>query len=140
MAGITGRSGRKPFVPTADHRNTVKVMKGLGIPEEQICLTVINPTTGRPLSRRSLEVHFKRELATGATEMTALVGNWLVNSILGRKPPSGEPVKNDQARMTGAIFYLKTRGGWKETQINELMGKDGRPLHIWQHYPEDAGL
>lgn len=29
---------------------------------------------------------------------------------------------------TMTIFFLKTKGGWKETQVNEHTGKDGEPL------------
>jgi len=37
MSGKPGRSGRKPFEATADQRNTVKIMSGLGVPQEKIC-------------------------------------------------------------------------------------------------------
>jgi hypothetical protein len=26
------------------------------------------------------------------------------------------------------IFWLKTRAGWKETQVNEMVGANGAPL------------
>ena len=35
MSGKPGRSGRKPFEATADQRNTVKIMSGLGVPQEK---------------------------------------------------------------------------------------------------------
>jgi len=31
---------------------------------------------------------------------------------------------------TAMIFWLKTRAGWKETQVNEHTGADGQPLKI----------
>jgi hypothetical protein len=31
------------------------------------------------------------------------------------------------------IFWLKTRAGWKETNVTELTGGDGGPLKVtWQ--------
>ncbi len=32
--------------------------------------------------------------------------------------------------VTAAIFWLKTRAGWKETSVHELGGRDGRPLQV----------
>jgi hypothetical protein len=49
MSGMPGRRGRKTFVPTSEQRNSVKVLAGLRIPQEQICQLVINPQTGKPL-------------------------------------------------------------------------------------------
>jgi hypothetical protein len=70
MAGVAGRSGRKKFVPNADQCNTVKVMKGLGIPEDEICKAVLNPQTRKPLSRPTLQAAFKRELESAAPKCT----------------------------------------------------------------------
>jgi hypothetical protein len=121
---------RKLFEPTSDQRNQVKIMVGLGIPQDKICLTIINPETGKPLSKPTLERSFKREIEIGATEMHTLVGNMIVNTILGRKPAIGEPIKNDQSRITAAIFYAKTKMGWKDTTILEHTARDGAPLQI----------
>ena len=65
MSGVAGRSGRKTFVPSPEQRNNVKILAGLGIPQEQICLLVINPQTGKPLDEKSLRKHFNREITTG---------------------------------------------------------------------------
>jgi hypothetical protein len=45
MSGVAGRSGRKTFAPTPEQRSQVKILVGLGIPQEKICLLVINPQT-----------------------------------------------------------------------------------------------
>jgi hypothetical protein len=43
MAGMPGRSGRKPFIPTPEQRSNVNTLAGLGMPQEQICRLVTNP-------------------------------------------------------------------------------------------------
>jgi hypothetical protein len=37
-------------------------------------------------------------------------------------------VKDPRACVTAAIFWAKTRMGWKETAVTEVMGKDGGPI------------
>ena len=105
MSGQPGRSGRKTFVPTADQRNTVKIMARLGIPEDKICLTVINPQTNKPISKPTLQRAFRNEIATGQTELTTLVGTALVDAALGERPRSGEPIKSDAARVNARCSF-----------------------------------
>lgn len=128
MSGIAGRSGRKKFVPTAEQRNAVKILVGLGVPQEHLRRVVINPQTGKPLSVKTLELAFALEIKIGTVQLTALIGSFLIDSVLGRKPAFGTPIKNDQARMTGAIFYLKCRAGWTERNADQRAQGKGGPL------------
>ncbi len=32
--------------------------------------------------------------------------------------------------VTAAIFWLKTRAGWKETTSHEIGGRDGKPIEV----------
>lgn len=67
------------------------------------------------------------------------------NAICERQPEVLEQYKKGKARaigsvakgllmqaregnMTAAIFYLKTQAGWRETSVQELVGKDGKDL------------
>jgi SAM-dependent methyltransferase len=50
---------------------------------------------------------------------TTSIPNLAPVSPTGRKPRYGVPIKNDQARMTGAIFYLKCRAGWNERDADQ---------------------
>ena len=119
MSGVAGRSGRKTFAPTPEQRGQVKILVGLGIPQEQICLLVINPQTGKPLDPKSLRKHFKREIAISTTELHARVSNFIVSSIFGMTPPAGTvAIDNQHVRGALAIFFAKTRMGWKETVVN----------------------
>ena len=46
------------------------------------------------------------------------------------KPALGEAIKSEQVRMTAAIFYAKTKMGWKETVVNEQANKDDKPFLV----------
>ena len=73
---------------------------------------------------------FAAELESGATEFHTLVGNFILCAILGKKPALGEAIKSEQVRMTAAIFYAKTKMGWKETVVNEPANKDDKPFLV----------
>ena len=127
MSGKPGRSGRKPLEATADQRNTVKIMSGLGVPQEKICLLVINRQTRKPISEPTLRRAFRREIDSGQTELTTLVGNMLVEAALGLPPAVGEPIKSDAARVDAAIFYMECQAGWRRGQLVENVAKEGGP-------------
>ena len=122
--------GRPKFVPTQDQRTQVKIMKALGIREDEICKTITNPRTGKPVAPMTLARAFAPELASGAIELHTLVGNFILCAILGKKPAFGEAIKSEQVRMTAAIFYAKTKMGWKETVVNEQANKDDKPFLV----------
>ena len=129
MSGIAGRSGRKMFVPTPEQRNNVKILTALGIPQQQICRLVINQQTGKPLDEKSLRKHFEREIATGATELFARMGNFIVANIFGMATPAGTvAIDNQHVRGTLAIFFAKTRMGWKETVADRHKEHVGGPI------------
>src|SRR5580693_4951698 len=74
VSGKPGRSGRKSFVATTEQRNNVKILVGLGVPQAMICQLVVNPQTGKPLDEGTLKKHFPREIAVGAAELHARMG------------------------------------------------------------------
>ena len=130
MSEKRGR-GQPKFEPTPDQRSRVKLMKALGIPEDQICKTITNPRSGKPVAPMTLARAFAAELASGATEFHMLVGNFIICAILGKKPAfGGDAIKSEQVRMTAAIFYAKTKMGWKETVVNEQANKDDKPFLV----------
>jgi hypothetical protein len=115
MAGMPGRSGRKPFMPTPEQRSNVKALAGLGMPQEQICRLVTNP----PLDVKTLRKHFRLEIETAEIKLHALMGNFMVANILGMAPPAGtRAIDNQHARASLLKFYAKTRMGWKEPVVN----------------------
>ena len=129
MSEKRGR-GQPKFEPTPDQRSQVKLMKAMGIPEDRICKTITNPRTRTPVAPMTLARAFAAELESGATEFHTLVGNFILCAILGKKPALGEAIKSEQVRMTAAIFFAKTKMGWKETVVNEQANKDDKPFLV----------
>jgi hypothetical protein len=73
-------------------------MAAYGVREDAIARVVgIDPKT--------LRKHYRDELDTGQVKATAKVAESLFRKATGEGPQS----------VTAAIFWLKTRGGWRET-------------------------
>jgi hypothetical protein len=86
---------RKPHTPTDEQRKTVKAMVGYGIVQDDIATVIgIDPKT--------LRLHYATEIAKGAIEANAQVAQSLFKAAKG-------------GNMTAAIWWTKTRMGWKET-------------------------
>jgi hypothetical protein len=140
------------FQPTQDQRNSVEAMIGFGITEDAICDLIRNPRTGKPIDEKTLRRHFKSEISTGETKLKSLVGNFIVNTILGRtrkvtENRDGKDIEveiplgltDERARATLTVFFAKTRMGWKETVVNEHANASGKPF-IFQVNKIDAQL
>lgn len=120
---------RKSFEPSPDHRKMVKAMSGYGIPEEDIALVITNPETGKPITAKTLRKHFREELDTAEVIANSKVAESLYNHAT---KGTGAPA------VTAAIFWLKTRARWKETDRLELTGKDGSPITFQNLSDEQA--
>jgi hypothetical protein len=114
-----GRPMSKQFVPTADHRGNVEAMTGFGIPEAEICRLIRNPETGKPIDKKTLELHFADEIATGQTKANATVGRFIYATIT--KGPGGS--NYEPGRIDLAKFWAARRMGWKETSVHQHEGK-----------------
>ena len=106
---------RPQFQPTDEDRALIEQLAAFGIPVESMTLFV-KDKAGKSISEKTLRKHFAKELDQG--EMKA---NFKVAQTLFKKAISGDT--------TSMIFWLKTRGRWKESpQQVELTGKDGGPV------------
>jgi hypothetical protein len=120
------RRRRPAFQPTEEQRRTVEVMVGLGIPEEDILLTV-RDRNGKSISKNMLRKHFREELETAAVKMNAKVAIFMIATILGSKVPAGTtPIRDERVRLSLMELYLATRMGWCKTPFNQHEGKDGK--------------
>jgi hypothetical protein len=107
--------GMPAFEPAQEQRTLVESLVAYGIPYLEICRLVINPRTNRPINTETLMKHFRDELDVGATKANAKVAESLYTQALA-------------GNMTAAIWWTKTRMGWKETIRSEHTGADGGPI------------
>ena len=77
-------------------------MAGYGVPEADIaCVLDLDPKT--------LRKHYRSELDKGHIKATTKVAENLYRKAIGE----------GREAVTAAIFWLKTRAGWKETVVQE---------------------
>jgi hypothetical protein len=86
---------------------------GLGIPEGAICRLVINPDTNKPIDEKTLRAHFRSEIDAGQAKANAGVARYLYAQATGKGDDAGACVR-------AAIFWLKVRARWKETDRHEV--------------------
>lgn len=113
--------GRKNFEPTAEERQKVYQLTAAGFTVEEIAKTIYRYK--KPISDKTVRKYFSKELETARIEAVGAVA-----ARLFKKAMDG-----DTASM---IFYLKTRGGWKESQAIECSGINGEPIKVQQLEPE----
>ena len=95
--------GRRAHRPDPAQRRQVEAMAAYGVPEVDVArVLAIDPKT--------LRKHYREELDTGQIKATAKVAESLFRKALGDGSQS----------VTAAIFWLKTRGGWKESQPQDV--------------------
>ena len=102
---------QEPAPPNLLHSRQVEAMAGYGITAEDIA-TVLG------IERWVLERDYRKELDSAAIKANAKVAESLFRKATGE----------GREGVVAAIFWLKTRAGWKETNAHELTGKDGSPL------------
>jgi hypothetical protein len=112
--------GRKKFRPTEADRSIVKNMAAAGLREDQIadCIGV------RGIDPKTLRKYFKRELLTSRHIVTATAMSQVVKAM-------------NAGEAWACCFWLKCRGGWKETDRHEITGADGGPLETTDVTPRE---
>jgi hypothetical protein len=121
--------GQPRFQPTPEQRSMVESMKGYGMTHLDICQVVFSKK-GRPIDQKTLEKHFRKELDQGAVKANSKVAQSLFQQATG-----GGDWK--QAIPTAGIWWSKCRMRWKETIVQENVGKDGGPI---RHQIDLSGL
>jgi hypothetical protein len=110
---MTKKTGRPPHEPTDKIRSQVEALVGYGIPAVEIAMMV-------GISDETLRKYYREEIDTGTAKANAKVAQSLYQKATG----------DGASAVTAAIFWLKTRAGWKETIVNENVGKDGGPIQV----------
>lgn len=91
------QGGRPAYEPTPKDREQVKTMSGLGIRTNEIAAVL-------GISEPTLRKYFASELDMGHVKANAAVAQSLYRMATDKLKPSA----------AAAIFWLKTRAGWKE--------------------------
>ena len=86
-------------------------MAAVGIPQSSIAVVL-------KMDEKTLRKWYREELDTAAIKANAKVGGKLFNKAM-----NGDT--------TAAIFWAKTRMGWKETSAVEHSGRGGGPIVLW---------
>ena len=97
--------GRRAHKPEPAQRRQVEALAGYGVPEDDIASVI-------EVDAKTLRKHYRRELDQGHIKATAKVAESLYRKATGEGSQS----------VTAAIFWLKTRAGWKETVVQENVG------------------
>ena len=105
--------GRRAHKPDPTSRRQVEALAGYGIPEAEIGEVIgIDPKT--------LRKHYRAELRQGHTKANAKVAENLYRRA----------TSENREAVTAAIFWLKTRAGWRESISHEVSGPDGAPIEV----------
>jgi hypothetical protein len=107
------------FAPTDAQRSQVEAMAAYGIPQADIARVL-------EISVPTLVTHFREEIDTGATKANAKVAQSLFKKATGDGPQA----------VTAAIFWAKTRMGWRETIT--LAGDADNPVSFVLRLPSKA--
>jgi len=89
---------RKPHEPTEKDRKQITVMAGIGLTHDQIAKVV-------GISDETLRKYYSQELETAESLMNAQVAQNLFSIATSKGTGS----------VAAAIFWMKTRAGWRET-------------------------
>jgi len=95
--------GRRAHLPDAATRRQVEALAGYGVPEAEIAGVVA-------IDAKTLRKHYRQELDHGHTKANARVAENLYRKATG----------DGREAVIAAIFWLKTRAGWKETNLHEV--------------------
>ncbi len=124
--------GRPPFEPTDKDRRLIKEMASCGTPQAGIARTI-------GITVNTLRKHFKDELSRAEDEANFRVAQFMFGTIMGAPIPGVPPVTEGPTRASLAMFWAKTRMGWKEINVHEHGGKDGADI-IFKISKDDNAL
>jgi hypothetical protein len=91
--------GRPPYTPTDKDRKQVKMLSGMGVPCADIAALI-------EISEPTMRKYYQTELDTGYVSANAQVAQSLFKQATDKDKPN----------VIAAIFWMKTRGGWRESQ------------------------
>jgi len=99
-----------PYQANDENRKIVKMLSAVGTRYEDIA-------TKLEITDDTLRKHYRKELDEGRIEANASVAQTLY-----------QQAKNGNT--TAAIFWLKTRAQWRESDRLEVTGANGKPVEL----------
>lgn len=109
---------QKPHVPTEADRNKVRIMASMGMPQKQIAQVM-------GFSHVTLLKHYRGDLDNGA----AVINHAIVANL------ARQALKNDFRAAPAAMFWAKTRLGWRDVSNVEHSGPNGGAIQIISALP-----
>jgi hypothetical protein len=103
---------RPEYVPTDAQRSLVESASAFGITQAEIA-------THLKISEPTLRKHFRDELSSGKFKVDMTAGKTVAELMKS---------KDERVRLDAAKYYTARRMGWKETNVNAQVGKDGGPI------------
>jgi hypothetical protein len=130
---MAGKSGRPCWQPSDSDREKIQMMAALGIQEEKISKIF-------KVAEKTLRKHCLEELDTGEAVANSAVGRFLYDAATGKETYVKEDgttgirhIGVSSATVTAAIFWMKTKGRWKETMLHSGNGPEGAlPIVLYE--------
>ena len=123
----------KKHEPTEKTRSEVSALVSFGVPQEKIASYI-------GISHPTLRKHYHHELGFSSIKANAQVARYLFSLASGQAINSGATHGDCK---TAAMFWAKTRMGWRETNHIDHTSSDGSlaPTHIRLEaaMPDDNG-
>lgn len=110
----------KAHKPTDENRIEVRTLASLGMPQDEIAAYI-------GISKPTLAKHYASELKLSSIKANATVGKYLFSLASGQAISKGATHSDCKA---AAMFWAKTRMGWRETDRLEHSGPDGGAIPV----------
>ena len=111
----TDRRGRgRLHQPTDASRKHAEALASFGVPHADIARII-------GIGEVTLRKHYAEVLATAAVKANSMVAQSLFN-----KATRGDGA----ASVTAGIFWMRTRGRWREHDVHEVTGLNGGPIQM----------
>lgn len=123
---------RNPHEPTDKTRAEVSALCSFGVPQSEIATYIgIDPKT--------LRLHYRAELDNSITRANAAVARFLYQNASGQTLDKGA---SNADCVRAAMFWAKTRMGWRETSEIDHKSSDGSmsPTRIIIEAADDNGI
>ena len=104
--------------PTEKTRAEIIALRSYGVPIKEVAAYI-------GIDDKTLYKYYRDELENSAIKANANVGKFLYQAASGQALTTGA-THSDCVR--AAMFWAKTGRGWKETNVQEHTGADGKPI------------